>query len=195
MQIEDGTGKGYGLKIGKEGHLRSVSITNDMPAHISQHEGLSFQCVATHVISGAGTKTVLHIRNDSDTHVLIPTLWLIQLVDPAGGTAVPSINTYTTLTFGETYSSGGTALTPVNLNRMSSNIPAATIYHNNPTLTGTATEFNRHYIVDEDAYLFDTRDTLVLGRNNTLAIKCVTDHTSGTLLVVLRFSMVEIDGH
>ena len=98
---------------------------------------------------------------------------------------------YFQISFSRTYVSGGTEVTPVNMNNSSANSAELTCYGNNPILTGTAIEFDRWYH-DQDMQLFNKHGSLILGLNDTLTISLITDQTSGLAYCRITIMMKEL---
>lgn len=181
---------GTTAKVNDEGNLTTRAITHSLQHHHSRVDGQVYQVVGDASVA-AGTNSVLHITNDSDTRWLIGTFIRMQAVDLAGGTAPPSANTYFQMGFGTTYSAGGTAVLPVNMNQTSGNEPSVTAYDGLPTLAGTFVEIDRYYPdTDADMVTFSKAGSLILGKNDTLDIRLVTDNTSGTAYARVTFVML-----
>jgi hypothetical protein len=81
------------------------------------------------------------------------------------------------------------------MNRQSGNEPNLTAYTGNPTLTGTLTEFDRWYPEQAtDNLVYNKQGTLILGTNDAVTFRLVTDHTAGLGWVRLSFLMA-VNGH
>lgn len=181
---------GTTARVNDEGNLNTRAITHSLQHHHSRNDGQVYQVIGDATVT-AGTNTVLHITNDSDTKWLIGTFIRMQSVDLAGGTAPPSANTYFQMGFGTTWSSGGIEVFPTNMNRTSGNEPSITAYDGLPTVTGTFTEIDRYYPdSDADQVTFNKAGSLILGKNDTLEIRLVTDNTSGTAYARVTFVML-----
>jgi len=135
---------------------------------------------------------IIHLKNTSTTRTMLVSQVRVQLYDQAGGTALP--NTATSFDFGtgQTYSSGGTAVTPANTNAGSANTAEVTAYHNGPTIGGTHTTLQTIRPIAE-AHLYTFDDLVVVPLNRTFSVRCTTDHTSGVALASVKFSMVNLD--
>jgi len=175
---DDGTIAG----VTNAGQLRAVSETHSLPFHISYTQAGVYQFVADATVIN-GTATVWHIKNTDTTKLLVIAEINAQVVDAAGGTAIPSANTYFEIGFNRTYSSGGTALTLVNQNRTVGKVASIDLYDNAPTLAGTFLQTQKWFpSAEAERYTFEERDSLILGLNDTLEMRIVSDHTSGTAL-------------
>lgn len=192
--IIEGPKRGTSVNVTKDGDLATRAIVHELQHHHSREEGQVYQLIGDDVTIASGTNTLLHIRNDSSTHAVVISYIRMQAVDLAGGTTPPSINTYFQLGFGTTYTSGGTAVTAVNVNRTSGNTANITAYDNTPTVGGTFVEADRWYPSgDGDEQVYNKHGSIILGKNDTLEIRLVTDNTSGTGYCRITFTMLELE--
>ena len=123
----------------------------------------------------------MHITNASTTDTATVTYIRMQTIDPAGGTALPSAVNYYQIGTGQSYSSGGTAKTPVNMAVGSTVTSGVTAYDANPTLSGTLNVFDREYVKAEaEVSRYGKEGALVLLPGESMTIQFVGDHTSGT---------------
>lgn len=184
---DDGTIAG----VTKGGQLRVVSENHSLPFHISYTQAGIYQFVADATVIN-GTATVWHLKNTDTTKILVIAEMDAQVVDASGGTAIPSANTYFEVGFNRTYSSGGTAITPVNQNRTIGKVASVDLYDNAPTLTGTFLQTQKWFpSAEAERYMFEERDGMILGLNDTLEMRIVSDHTSGTALSHCTFMMID----
>jgi len=189
--IRDGKGKGFLAEVNSAGQLKTISEVHSIQHHVSRIHSLVFQTLDTYASVGNTTQTILHLKNDNSDKTMVVTFVRMQAVNLAGGTALPSINTYFQIGFGETYTSGGTALTPINMDNSSGNASSVTVYGDAPTVGGTFTEFDRWYIESDSKMItFDKQGSVLLGKNNTMSIRLVTDHTSGTAYARVTFLLM-----
>ena len=177
--------------VSSDNQLFVQSENLSLQHYISRYRGQMYQAQFTDSGITNTTNVIGHIKNDSSTLSLVLAYVRLQAVDLSGGTAVPSLSTYFTLNFDETYSSGGSAVTPVNMNRSSGNSADVIAYDSDPTLAGTAVEFERLYVTDEGQPSYRKEGSIILGPNDTMSIKLVTDHTSGTGYCRLSFMMMD----
>jgi len=187
LQIEDGTGKGFRVGITAENQLLTQAETHELQHHISLINGQVYQAIGTHDLSGAGTKTILHIKNNDPLRNLIVSYMRIQF---PGGDGTIDGNTYFQAGFGTVYSSGGTEVIPENMNEKSGNEASVVVYGNAPTMTGTLREFDRWY-ADKSMMVFNKHGSLILGLSDTLEWRLITDQTTGFIYV--RVTMMMLD--
>ena len=192
LQILDGQGAGNVAGVTSEGLLRVQAQTNAIQFHHSREHGSAYQVQGDFASVNNSTHAVLHLKNTSSSKLVVVTYIRCQFLDYAGGTALPNVATYWDFGFNRTVSSGGTAVTPVNMNATSGNAASVTATDNNPTMGGTFLEFDRYYPSSEaDQITYNKEGTLILGQNDTFEIRITSDHTSG--VAQARVSFIEYD--
>jgi hypothetical protein len=188
MQLLDGTGRGNRARIDANNRLHTNSVAESIQADISLRKGEAYQVIGETALAAA-TKNVLFVNNISSSFMWV-TYIRIQIVGAAGGTTGAA--TYFEMTKEETYGSGGTAVTPTNMNFSSGNTAEVNAYNDNPTLAGTAVVFERWYPGSaNDRNTYNKEGALLLGNNDGLGFRITTDHTSGLAHVRLSFIMVD----
>jgi len=186
MRIDDGKGRGYQAAVDPTNRLKTVAVSFPVQQHASFDEGKANQLLGTVTIAGAATYNLLHLKNNSDTDDMIFTFMRPSVQSLAGGSIGEA--TYLEFVFGGEYASGGVVTTPINMNRTSGVVSNITAYTGNPTLTGTLTPFDYwHPEATTDNFVFNKNGTLVLGKNDTLTVRLVTDHTTGQARVRLSY--------
>lgn len=179
--------------VTKDGQLRVQAEIHELQHEISTKFGRVFQAIGTASLA-SGTVTALHIRNDDPDRNIIISFERMAVVGASGGTAFPNASNYFSIRFNRTVSSGGSAVTPVNVNRTSGRAAVATVTQGAPTLAGTALEFDRwHPNKDGDREVFNKQGSVVLGLNDTLEVSFVGNHTSGTAYARVTFMFLEED--
>lgn len=187
MIIEDGTGNGYQVKISDENALKIVGETHHIQHHFSKIKGQTFQLLSTLSFNASGSHSLIHIKNTSASLLLGITYIRLQGV---GFSSLPSENDYISIGGDTTYSSGGTTITPINMNFKSGNV-ADIIAYKDSTVTGTLSEIDRWYIKDngtEERY--EKWGSILLGQNNTFEVVLNTINTSGTFKTRITFCMI-----
>ena len=178
FQIEDGTGTGQRAGVTNENQVLVQAEIHELQHHLSRHKGQVYQIIGQETAVNNSTHTILHIKNTSSTYLMFVSYIRMQCMKLSGGTAIPTSETYFQMGFGRTYSSGGSAVTPVNMSRTSANIAPVTVYDDSPTLAGTFVEADRWYPY-QDMMTFNKHGSLILGLNDTMEVRFTTDHTSG----------------
>jgi len=188
IQILDGGGKSNVATVNTRGQINVVSLSRAPQFAVSLTDGRSYQVQGDFASVNNSTHTVLSLQNTSSTKWVVVTYIRMQFLDFAGGTAVPDVATYWDLGFGRSRSSGGTEVTPVNMNQASGNVASVTTYDNNPTMTGTFTEIDRHYVKEEgEEHVFRKEGSVILGNQNSLELRITSDHTSGVAQARISF--------
>ncbi len=182
---------GDAMRVNKEGRGWVQSVSESLQHHVSSHDGQAYQVLGTATLA-SGTVTALHIRNTSDTLECVITYIRCQVIDEAGGTALPSALTYTTVALGRTYDSAGAAVVPINVNTGSTNAAAITAYQSAPTLAGSGDEIDRQYVkVEAELVSYRKEGAVIIAPGGSLEVSLVTDHTSGTFLARVSFIMAD----
>lgn len=189
IQIEDGTGSGQLVEV-SDNRLRAYAVNISLTNHISleQSNQTVFTAVGTATVV-SGTTVLLHVINNDQSDLLVIDRVVVQATG-LGGT-LPTSGTYFSLGYGRTVTSGGTAITPVNLNRTATKVANVTATSLNPNMTGTFVESHR-WLVQSNGQAFEliptATDDIILGRSNTVEIQ-LNSNTSGNILTIFKFFM------
>lgn len=166
MRIEDFTGNGYGAKVGKDKRLYTqAAVSSELHENsLTDEQVYMFSSGEFTSITTTGTETgVFYVKNNSQTKKLF--LSSIRTC----GDQIQKVTFYKNAT-GGTLITDETAASVENLNYTSSNIADASVYRgaDSKTVTG-GTWFGQH-INQIGHSVVDTRDAIVLGRNDSLSI-------------------------
>ena len=94
-QIIDGTGSGKRVKVGSDNRMRVYAKAGSLQHSVSEDDQQAYQVICLADISDtAGNTPVMHFKNNSTTNNAIVTYLRHQVVDAAGGTAFPSVESY-----------------------------------------------------------------------------------------------------
>lgn len=179
--IRSGVGNSYLAEVDEDNRLQVYSKSASSQHVVSEDSQEAFQVIGTATLA-SGTVVGLHIKNTSSTKRIVLSYIRHQIIDHAGGTALPNASCYFRIALGRTWSSGGSTATPVNVYSGSGTTVSATIYQGAPTLAGTALEIDRWYTKAEaDMNTFNKDGALIIPPNQTIELAYVGDHTSGTL--------------
>lgn len=188
IKIIDGTGSGNEVEVTANNQLSIVGEQHSLQFHHSFHSSNAYQVIGDFTSINNSTHTILHIKNISTTKIIAITYIRIQGLDFTGGTALPSVLTYFQLGMGTTYTSGGTVVTPVNVNFASGQTAEATVYDNSPTVGGTFTEIDKWFIESDAAQLiYNKEGSVILGQNDTFEIRVTSNHTVGVAIARISF--------
>lgn len=186
-------GTGRQAFVSNDGQLLTQAENLSLQHFISRYRGNAYQ--AQFIDSGLTAKENIigHIKNTSSNLSLVVTYIRFQVPVVAGGTALGgNVASYWKFNFNRTYSSGGTLTTPVNMNRSSGNTSDTLAYQNDPTLSGTAVEFDRLYPNGNGQDSYNKEGSLILAPNDNMDISFTTDNTSGTAYCRLTFLMMDL---
>lgn len=179
FNIDDGTGKGYSVKVNSDNEMSVEAVVHQLQHSISRNTAQVYQVIGEVTNVSSGINTLLHITNDSpNLHIVIS---YIRLQAPAlDGTAVVDFNTCFQIGHGTEYVSNGIVASPVNMNLSSGNIANLSAYKNEPVISGAFTEFDRWYPDSLNTMMvFNKNGSLILGRGDTLEIRLITNQLSG----------------
>lgn len=187
LQLEDGTGSGQLVEV-SDNRLRAMAVNVSLTNHISleQANQTVFTAIGTATVV-SGTTVLLHIINNDPSNLLVIDRVVVQAAG-LGGT-LPLSGTYFSLGYNRTVTSGGTAITPVNLNRTATKIANVTATSSNPNMTGTFVESHR-WLVQANGVAFElitpASNDIILGRSNTVEVQ-LNSNTSGNILTIFKF--------
>ena len=178
--------------VDNAGRILSRATSESLQHFNSREYGRAFQAWGTATLAN-GTVTVLHMKNDSADKNMVVSFIRINVVSPSGGTALPNNTNYFEVAYDRLYSSGGSAVTPINTNRGSTNVSNVTAYDSGPTLTGTAVVVDRHYATAGTELTYDKQSSTIIAPGKTLEIRFTGDHTAGTAYARVSFIMQDTD--
>lgn len=195
MIIESGSGNGRLAAVDGDNRLSVASFNIPFQHLIAKDYQKTFQVWGEATLA-SGTVTPIHVKNNSSDKVLVMTYLRWQVIDPAGGTALPTASNYIEFGYGPLYTSGGSQVTPVNMSSGSSVVSSILAYQGNPTLNGSLTVFDRHYPAAEgEQYKYNKEGAALILPGTTFAAQFTGDHTSGKVIVRASFVEVEVDGY
>lgn len=191
MKLIDGTGKSYGAQVNDANQLEVHASVAQQQHWYSEVKGQAYQVHGITDTLTSATVPILHLLNTSSDKEVIVTYIRHQVIDT--NATIPATDNYFGVGFGRTYSSGGTAITPTNMNTGSGNAAEVTCYHSTPTLTGTNTEIDRYYNESEASLLiYNKQGSIVIAPNDTLELYYVSTATAGIAYARLSFYMQPI---
>ena len=191
MAVIRDAGTDRAAKINSDGKLFTISENHALQHENSWYKEDTYQVIGDVTLANA-TTTVLHIKNTDATKNLVVSYVRVQAIDPSGGTAPPAAANYFQLGLNETVTSGGTAVTPVNVNAISGKVADVTATDNGPTMGGTFAEIDRWYLdADGGSNTFRKEGSIILGLNDTFSVRVVSDNTGGTAYARITFMMID----
>lgn len=165
--IKDGTGTSMLAKVCHQNMLATESVTIPNVAYASQVDANTYQVVGITTIAAVGTeKTVSVLINNGDRSIAISRI----LISIEGETDKPvQLRAF----LGQrTYTSGGTAKTPVNLHVTSTNVSDTSFYYDNPVLGGTDSEFGYFVLESTTAIVIPIDGQIVLPQSASIRHTC-----------------------
>lgn len=170
MRIESGTGNGREAAVNTENQLVTDAVVNSLQHHVSHVHSKAFQ-VSTFVNILASKQTLLNITNDSANDMIITYIRLMSI-----GAAAANSAAFFTLEGGGEYTSGGAALTPVNMNLGQQVVSSANVYSGSTPIVDTGyTEFDRNYEANS-MQSYNKDGSVILTRGSSL----IATHTGST---------------
>jgi len=193
IQIEDGKGRNGNVAVTTQQQLKVQSESHELQHYISRVFGEVYQVGGEHNLSSSGTKNVLFIQNTSTTQRLVVNFIRVQGI--ATGVSLPTTGTYFAMHFGDQYTSGGIVSTPVNINRSSGKSASSISYTNNPTLDEIKTiKFDKWLLESQGKENdYNKQGSIILGANDSLTIKFVTEATSGQARCMITCMFEDIE--
>jgi hypothetical protein len=191
MKIESGIGNGRWAAVDKGNRLSVASESFPYQHIISKDEEQAYEVSGTATLA-SGTVIGLHIKNTSSSRNMVVTYIRHQIVDPAGGTALPNASCYYTINSSGSYTSGGSTVTAVNVSVGSGNVAEVEAYDSNPTIA-VGTEIDRWYTKAEaDMNSYNKEGALIIQPGQSIYVAYVGDHTSGVFYNIVEFLMEDI---
>ena len=192
MQIEDGTGKGFKVKISKENYMEVHSISQSVESHVNHVHGDAYQCVFNQSPTAGDDCFFYMINNSDENHIIIEGV----TIGVKGATA-DDAEVYFKLSAKGTRG-GVTALTPVNCNTGSGRAADGTFEKGADleaasTLTG-GSEVERYVfagVQDQVSKHFNFEQDIILIKNETFTIWATDAGATYYITVVFNFHLPE----
>ena len=163
LQIEDGQGSGKLVAVDARNRIRTLATTENQISYISERTAQSYTIYGKRDFTAAQTdQDILHIQYTGETSLHISTVVF----------ATNSTRAKVECFVGSSYTAGGTAVTPINLNQGSGNTLSATCYNGITPLTASAgTKEVVDVRINAGTVIMDFKDALILKKNNTFFMK------------------------
>jgi len=178
--------------VDAQGRLSVRATSESLQHYISREFGKAYQTWGTATPIN-GTTVILHIKNNSTFEDMVISYIRINAIGLSGGAALPNTGNYFEVSLDREYSSGGTEVTPVNMNTGSSALSNVTSYNNGPTLSGTAVVSDRYYPNGTTENVYRKEGVLIIGPGDTIEINYTGDNTSGILYTRVSYTMQDRD--
>jgi hypothetical protein len=186
MIIQDAT-TGNAASVNEDGQVAVEAEQQPFQHYNSLNRQLTFQAPYFGATITTGTEDLIHMANNNSSFVMAITFIRVQVITDA---TVPASTEYIQLGFGQEYASGGTAVTPVNVNVGNGNTSGVTAYGNNPTVSGTFTEIDRWYLESNGKeQVYNKAGAVIVSNGQAFGIKLVGTG-SGVANVRVSYAMV-----
>ena len=173
--IEDG--KGTGLTVGVDGTNRlEINAVNQSVEHFINHQhGLAFNVLFSATPSAPGD-CFFYLKNTSEQDMNLEGFWIWL-----------AANEYIDIRLGDTGTpSGGTPITPINLNAGSGNVATGVFQNGNDItgLTGGLTSHRVYHASSQSSKYWNFNQDIIVPKNRTVSMYAQTGTTplAGTLV-------------
>ena len=164
MVLKDGTGSSNEAKVYDDNALKTKSIRVTEQEYISDTQGQAYQ-VSTDLAITNTEQNLLLLKNSSELDMIITYIRFETI-----GAATASVNAYFNIKIGGDYSSGGTAVTPINVNAGSSNSATGLFYEGSGTAITTSGTFNQIDRTYKDDNTYNKEGALILPKGSCLLL-------------------------
>lgn len=193
MQLESGIGNGKLAGVDADNRLLTASFNIPFEHLIGKDYQKTFYALGTATPIN-GTTNVMYLRNDNQRDYMVISRFILQAVGLSGGTAVPNASNYFRIDFDADYTSGGTAVTPVNLTSGSAVVSNVTCYDSGATATGVET--GRYYpYADAGVIDLQTEAAVIIPPSKGILISYTGDNTAGVASAQVVFQVVSSTGY
>jgi len=179
--ILDGKGRGYVAGVNEENRLMGEVVSSSVEHHANHHEGMAYNMLFDTTPTGAGD-CFLYIKNTSATDMIIEGLWLMvgsaeQILIKLGDIGTPS---------------GGSAVTPGNLNAGTNNAAEGTFQAGND-ITGLSrgVTVEKIWAASTKSEMFNFEQDIVVPENGVFTLYAVTGGIDVNGTVVLNYHKAE----
>lgn len=191
MILESGTGNGKLAGIDDDNRVLTASFNIPFPHLIAKDYQKTFSVHGSSATLSVGDNSVLLLENDNEDNIIVLNRVILQTVG-----VTPSASDYFLLETDSEYSTGGTAVTPVNLSSGSSVTSGAVAYEGNFGLTG-APKFAATIWPQADKALINLPiegGVLVLP-GKSVSVGYTSAAAVGFVVATVFFSVVGTDGY
>ena len=191
MIITDGTGSGgYSARVDSKNRLYTNTASTSVQSESSLHGGKAFQVVSGPVDVTAANQEILLIKNASTNLNLVVTYIRVQTanVAVAGEVAFSSVN------LGGIYTSGGTAVTPTNMNTSSGVTTGAALFYSGATaiVASGYAEIDRNYSANTEV-IYNKEGSIVIAPGGILSVNFIGSSTDGVVYARASFYLHDVE--
>jgi hypothetical protein len=187
MRIEDGKGRGYFAEVDENHHVLVKAFTASAQSRASQEDGSAYQVLSGAVDIATSAQEILLLKNTSETKNVIITYIRVETI----GAAAATETAFLTVNLGGVYTSGGDAVTPVNVNTGSSSVADVVAYSGTTAIVASGySEIDRYYEANNQI-TYNKEGAVVLDTNGVLSINHIGSDTNGAIHARISFYMTE----
>ena len=172
LTIEDGKGRGFTTEVTDNNKLAVAAVMRRAVTSISEENGLAF-IAETNFTTTAINQVFFYLKN-TDSEKMLHVNRLILNSD---------VNTMFHLYKATGTASGGSAVTPTNINFTSGNTADVTVLGAGSITGLTLTKLHHARILASDSFIVDWGGAIILGNGDAIAIESTTTTTFATCSV------------
>lgn len=185
MRIDDGQGSGVQAGVTEKFRLKTEASTRSSQSRASIEDGTAFQVITEDVSVSATEEPILVIKNNDRINKVIVTYLRVETI----GVDAANSGGYWKMSLGGDYSSGGSSLTPVNVNT-DSGIEALNIAcydGTTPIVTsGALNKIDKNWQANE-LVVYNKEGSLVISPGGMLTISYKGSTATGTAIARVSF--------
>lgn len=171
-----------------EHQLEVQAEIHELQHHVSRATGQSYQITGQTDTLTSATTTVLHITNNDPDRKMVVSFMRMGVY--GSNATLPALTEFFQMGY-DTTASGGTAATPVNMNRTSGSDALVTALAVSPTAAGTFAEIDMWPPnSDGDRNSFNKQGSAILGLNDSIEIRYTGTSTTGKAWARITFMMM-----
>lgn len=191
MLLESGTGNGRLAGVDDDNRVLTAAFNIPFEHLIAKDYQKTFCVVATSSTLASGDNSVLLLENDNENSTVVINRAIFQTV----GVTIGATDSFS-LEADATYSSGGTAVTPVNLSSGSSVTSGCVAYEGNFGLAGAPKVADVIYPPADKAIIdLDINGGVLILPGKAVSIGFTSTGTAGFVKASIYFSVVSNDGY
>lgn len=176
FKIEDGTGRGYTLKVGSDNRAAVAAVIQTEISDVSGVAGEAYVW-ASGTYSSSGGDTILLVKNTGDTHVHISGIWLSCDTDTRAVIHYPAAEVTPT----------GTSITGTNLNTDSTNVATATAIRDETDNTQGLIIWSGEIYAASGPFYIDFQGSAILSKNKSIGVDYVAANTASDVSIMGHF--------
>jgi len=184
--IQDGTGQGYLARVDSTNRLSTKTISTAGQNFYSRRNQDAYQ-VSTQVNIDTSNQPILFLENiSSDKHLVITYIRMMS-----AGAAASNETAYFTINVGGTYSSGGAAISPVNMFVGTAKLADTIAYSGStPLVLSGFTEIDRSHQANE-MVTYNKEGSLVLDTKQAISINHIGSTVAGVAYARISFYFID----